>query len=61
MGNKSNVAQMRMALETANVYTKAGLEFVCIPVMNDSHRGDLIVMAHEALEEMALKAEADEK
>lgn len=61
MVSKSNVKQIRSSLETANVYAKAGLEFVCIPVIHDKHRGELIVMAHNILDQMAEKAEEDEK
>ena len=58
---KSNVKQIRVSLETANIYAKAGLEFVCIPVIDDKHRGELIVMAHNTLDRMADKADLEEK
>lgn len=58
---KSNVQNIRKSLQVANIYAKAGLEFVCIPVVDDAHRDLLFAMSQDIMDQMAKKAEADEK
>lgn len=55
--NRASPVDTRRALETANVYAKAGIPFVCMPVLNDEQ---LVAGIHEAnrrLDQAATEAE----
>ncbi|MNO92156.1 hypothetical protein D3C76_837200 [compost metagenome] len=59
--NRASPVEMRKAMETANTLAKAGLLFVCVPVMNESDYDDLVHLSKQRLGELVEKAEAEEK
>ncbi|WP_024647761.1 DUF1382 family protein [Pseudomonas syringae] len=56
--NRTNPAQLRQALELAHAYTKAGIRFVCMPVVDEADGMNLNSQAQQRLERMALIAES---
>lgn len=59
--NRANPAQLRQALEVAHAFTKAGIRFVCMPVVDESDGMNLNSQAQQRLERMALIAESAER
>ncbi|RWU21293.1 hypothetical protein DM813_19085 [Pseudomonas alkylphenolica] len=59
--NRASPVEMRKAMEVANTLAKAGLLFVCVPVMSESDHDDLVHLAKQRLGELVEKAEAEEK
>lgn len=59
--NRANPAQLRQALEMANAYTKAGIRFVCMPVVDEADGMNLKDQAQQRLERMNLIAESAER
>lgn len=58
---RANPAQLRQSLEVAHGLIKAGIRFVCMPVVDEADGMNLASQAAERLERMALIAEAAEK
>ena len=58
---RANPAQLRQSIEVAHGLVKAGVRFVCMPVVDESDMTNLASQAAERLERMALIAEAAEK
>ena len=58
--NRASPAELRKALEVANVFTRAGLRFVCVPVLDDSDYATLQANATYRLQQMAQQAEREE-
>ncbi|MBV4552301.1 DUF1382 family protein [Pseudomonas sp. SWRI102] len=58
---RASPVQLRQALEVANTLVKHGINFVCIPVIDEADAANLASQAAERLERMALIAEAQEK
>ena len=58
---RATPAQLRQSLEVANACVKAGIRFVCMPVVDEAGGVNLSSQAAERLECMALIAEAAEK
>ncbi|PHR58760.1 MAG: hypothetical protein COA47_10160 [Robiginitomaculum sp.] len=44
-------------LDAAMAFAKAGIDFVCIPVKNEEHRADLMLMANKIFTELIVDAE----
>ncbi|MEQ4254267.1 DUF1382 family protein [Pseudomonas syringae] len=59
--NRANPAQLRQALETAHLLTKAGIRFVCMTVVDEADGMNLKDQAQQRLERMALIAESAER
>ncbi|WP_116817910.1 DUF1382 family protein [Pseudomonas syringae] len=59
--NRANPAQLRQALELASAYAKAGIRFVCMPVVDEADGMNLNSQAQHRLERMALIAESAER
>ncbi|MCD5994173.1 DUF1382 family protein [Pseudomonas sp. CDFA 602] len=59
--NRANPAQLRQALEVAHTLTKYGINFVCMPVVDEADGQNLQDQAQARLERMALIAESAEK
>ncbi len=58
---RANPAQLRQSLEVAHGLVKAGVRFVCMPVVDEADGMNLASQAAERLERLALIAEAAEK
>ena len=58
---RANPAQLHQSLEVAHGLVKAGVRFVCMPVVDEADLANLASQAAERLERMALIAEAGEK
>lgn len=58
---RASPVQLRQSLEVANGLVKAGVRFVCMPVIDEADGANLASQASERLERMALIAEAQEK
>ncbi|MCF5224649.1 DUF1382 family protein [Pseudomonas syringae] len=56
--NRANPAQLRQALETAHLLTKAGIRFVCMPVVDEADGMNLNSQAQQRLERMNMIAES---
>ena len=55
--NRANPADLRKAIEMANVYVKAGVMFVPIPVLNEADRAAKMLEAELAIESLLTEAE----
>ena len=58
---RANPAQLCQSIEVAHGLVKAGVRFVCMPVVDEAYGMNLASQAAERLERMALIAEAGEK
>ena len=58
---RASPVQLRQALEVANTLIKHGINFVCMPVVDEADGANLASQAAERLERMALIAEAAEQ
>jgi hypothetical protein len=56
--NRARPVELRKAIEAAHSLTKAGILFVCVPVMNESDYSDLVHLAKQRLGKLADEAEA---
>lgn len=59
--NRANPAQLRQALAMAQHLAKAGIRFVCMPVVDEADGMNLQDQAKQRLERMALIAESAER
>lgn len=57
---RASPAALRHALETAHFYTKSGIDFVCVPVLDEADKTNLTNQAQFRIEEMLEQAEAQE-
>jgi len=55
--NRARPVELRKALEVANAYAKAGIDFIPMPVLDGKHKNDLIQQADNTLEDLAKMAE----
>ncbi|BBP51225.1 hypothetical protein PHLH3_08510 [Pseudomonas sp. St386] len=58
---RASPVQLRQALDAADGLAKAGVRFVCVPVIDEADAMNLASQAAQRLERMALIAEAQEK
>lgn len=58
---RATPVQLRKCLEVANELAKAGISFVCMPVVDEADGINLSGQAAERLERMAVIAEAQGK
>ncbi len=59
--NRTNPAKLRHSLQIAHAYAKAGIGFVCIPVVDEADGQNLQDQAQQRFERMALIAESAER
>lgn len=57
--NRANPKDLRRALETANVFVKAGILFVAMPATDNVDYMDLLKQAEERLDKLAQQAEQE--
>lgn len=57
MLERASPAQLRKALELANVFVKMGVNFVPVPVSNEAELVELVQKSFEKLKEMERQAE----
>jgi sulfopyruvate decarboxylase TPP-binding subunit len=50
--NKCSPIEMRKNLEVVESLKNAGIDFVCIPVKNESHKDDLIAQGQSVFDEL---------
>lgn len=58
---RAHPAQLRGAGEVAQAFIKAGILFVCMPVIDDQDHIDLTWQSEDRLERLAQIAEAEER
>jgi hypothetical protein len=58
---RANPVQLRQALEVANTLVRYGINFVCMPVVDEADGANLLDQASERLERMALITELAER
>jgi hypothetical protein len=58
---RASPVQLRQALEVANTLVKHGINFVCVPVIDEADAVNLASQAAQRLERLAYIAEAQEK
>lgn len=58
---RATPVQLRQPLEAAHALAKAGITFVCVPVMSENDHSDLMHLAKQRLGQLAERAEAEEK
>lgn len=59
--NRARPAQIRKSLEVASVLAKAGIRFVCMPVVDEADHANLADQANERLERLSVIAESQER
>ena len=57
---RATPAQLRQALEVANVFVRHGIYFVCMPAVDEADRVNLAQQAASRLERLAVIAETEE-
>ena len=60
MLERASPAQLRKALELANLFVKMGVNFVPVPVASDEEQDELVSQAMAKLQVMEQKAEGSE-
>lgn len=55
--NRANPAGLRKALEAANTMAKAGVMFICMPVLNEADGHQLVAQAAQRFEQLIKQAE----
>lgn len=55
--NRANPAGLRKALEAANTMAKAGVMFICMPVLNEADGHQLVAQAAQRFEQLIKHAE----
>ncbi|MBV4553079.1 DUF1382 family protein [Pseudomonas sp. SWRI102] len=58
---RASPVQLRQSLEVANGLVRAGVRFVCVPVIDEADAMNLAGQAAQRLERLAYIAEAQEK
>jgi hypothetical protein len=59
--NRASPVQLRKSLEVASAFAKAGIRFVCMPVVDEADHANLVDQAQERLERIAVIVEAKER
>lgn len=59
--SRASPVELRKALEVAHALTKAGIQFVCMPVRDEADHNNLADQAAERLEQIAIVIEAKER
>lgn len=54
---RAKPADLRKAINAANVYLKAGLLFVPMPVLNDADHAELVRQADQRLDQLIQESE----
>lgn len=57
---RASPAVLRQALETAHFYAKAGIDFVCVPVLDEADKVSTTNQAQFRIEQLLDRAEAEE-
>ena len=60
MMNRCSAPDTRMNLNAANALAKSGIDFVCVPVSCSNSKEQLIKIATQSLEVLALSVEVEE-
>ena len=55
--NRANPAGLRKALDAANTLAKAGIMFICMPVLNEADGHQLVAQAAQRFEDMIKQIE----
>lgn len=55
--NRASPVDLRKAIEVANAYTKAGILFVPMPVLNEADHHDLVQQASQRIEQILEETE----
>jgi hypothetical protein len=56
--NRASPIDLRKAAEVANTFLKAGILFVCVPVLDEADHAALVEQSGRRLDQMAQEAEA---
>jgi hypothetical protein len=56
---RANPAELRKAAQTANVLVRAGVNFVCMPALDDADMASLRAESLRRIEQLADQAEQD--
>jgi len=59
--NRASPVQLRKQLDVAYAFAKAGIRFVCMPVVDEADHANLADQAQERLERIAVIVEAKER
>jgi hypothetical protein len=59
--NRASPVQLRKSLELAHAFAKDGVNFVCIPVVDEADHANLAGQAQERLERIAVIVESKER
>lgn len=59
--NRASPAQLRKSLEVASAFAKAGINFVCVPVVDEADHANLASQAIKRMERIAVIAESKER
>ncbi|MCV4343295.1 DUF1382 family protein [Pseudomonas capsici] len=55
--NRANSPALRQALSMAQAYAKAGIDYVCVPVLSESDKIDLVNKAAGRFEQLIQQSE----
>lgn len=55
--NRATPVSLRSSLEAAHTFANAGIDFVCVPVLSESDRIDLVNQAAARFEQLIQNAE----
>ena len=58
---RATPVELRRGLESAHALAKAGVTFVCVPVMSENDHSDLMHLARQRLGQLDEQAEAEEQ
>lgn len=58
--NRASPVDLRKAIEVANAYTKAGILFVPMPVLNEADHHDMVQQASQRLEQIIAETESEQ-
>jgi hypothetical protein len=58
---RASADELRQGLKSAQVFAKAGVDFVCIPIISQANKIDLRNQAETAIEKLIELAEAVEE
>lgn len=58
--NRASPADLRKTLEAANTLTKAGIMFICMPVLDEQDGLQLVAQAAQRLDQLASQIEAQD-
>lgn len=59
--NRANPHDLRIALQCAQAFVNSGIDFVCIPIIDNADKHKLRVQADAALENLIELTENEEK